>query len=164
MKYVVTCAALLLPSVLATPAPLKKRVARDPIITNNIPIGDKVCDGNTYRPSDMRTAVNFASQAKKGEKQYNKFLRLIDLGPCHPHAIFLGVNMAIILVFSLTVSQNGIKRAARHHTRTVTLQTRAKYNGPTSTSPAVLKARIQQKPTSKSFPSSPEAVCGEDAP
>lgn len=76
MKYAITFAAILFSSVLATPAPLKMLAARDPDTTNNVPDGDKVCNGNTYSPADMKTAVNFAWQAKKDGKQYSKFLRI----------------------------------------------------------------------------------------
>lgn len=81
MKYAITCAALLFSSVLATPAPLKMLAARDPDTTNNLPDSSKVCNGNTYSPAEIKTAVNFAWQAKKDGKQYSEFLRITDIGP-----------------------------------------------------------------------------------
>lgn len=84
MQYAITYAALLFLSVLATPAPLKRYAARNPDTTNNIPDGSKVYNSNTNSPADMKTAVNFAWQAKKDGKQYSKFLRITSIGPYTP--------------------------------------------------------------------------------
>lgn len=89
MKYVLAGSALLFVGVLATPAPLNHLFVRDPDTTNNLPDGDKNCNGNKYSPSDIKTAVNFAWQAKKDGKQYSMFSLFknpISLCGLHYHA------------------------------------------------------------------------------
>ena len=73
MKSALAGAALLIAGVLATPAPLSHLSVRAPDTTNNLPAGDKNCNGNLYTPSDIRTAVEFAWEAKKDGRQYSKF-------------------------------------------------------------------------------------------
>ena len=70
MKYAFASAALLFINVLATPTPLGRLEERDPDTVNNLPDGDKDCNGNTYSPDNIKTAINFGWQANKDEKTY----------------------------------------------------------------------------------------------
>ena len=65
-------ATLLFTSVLATPIPLGSLGERDPDTVNNLPNGDKDCNGNTYSSDDVKTTINFAWQAVRDKKQYSK--------------------------------------------------------------------------------------------
>ena len=71
MKYAFSSAALLFINVLATPTPLGRLEGRDPDTVNNLPDGDKDCNGNTYTPDNIKTAVSFGWQAFQDDKTYS---------------------------------------------------------------------------------------------
>ena len=64
-------ATLLFTSVLATPMPLGNLGERDPDTVNNLPNGDKDCNGNTYSSDDIKTTISFSWQAVRDKKQYS---------------------------------------------------------------------------------------------
>ena len=70
--YAFTSIALLLSSALANPTPFNHLFIRDPDNTNNLPDANKVCNGNTYSPDEIKTAVSFGWQAMKDGKQYSE--------------------------------------------------------------------------------------------
>lgn len=79
MRYPIASAALLFTSVLATLVHLGGLGERDPDTVNNLPNGDRDCNGNTYSSDDMKTTINFAWQAVRDDKQYSMSFLLAEI-------------------------------------------------------------------------------------
>lgn len=62
---------MLFTSILATPMPLENLRERDPDTVNNLPDGDKDCNGNTYSSNDIKSTINFSWQAVRDNKEYS---------------------------------------------------------------------------------------------
>ena len=67
MKYILTCAALLLSGVLATPTTLHLLAELAPDTIQNLPTGNKVCNSNTYTSDDIKTR-QFRMGCEEGRK------------------------------------------------------------------------------------------------